>query len=452
MGLHGFFIKHISCPIVFRRDGLKDFFRRLKELERSQYLGQGQIHELQFDRVKRILSHAYLTTEFYRKRFDECGLDPHRIEDLNHLKRIPLLSKQDIRNNLKHLISKTFRKSELHMAETGGTTGVKMRFYRDNSCLTPKEAALFRFDKWTGWDFGERMGIVWTAQQDYVGHWTLKSKIKNALTLRQIVFPAAVMDEEAISKYIQLLQRKKPTMIRAFVSPIYEIAKYILDNGIEVPKLKGIVTTGEPLYRHQRQTILRAFKCTVLDSYRTREVGPIAQECKTGAGMHINAESVFIEIIDQDHAGIGKVVVTDLLNYGMPLIRYEIGDLARFSTKLCSCGRGLPLMESVAGRVADSLYTPEGKLVTAGSLVLYLVDEAPGLLGQVQIIQDGIDHIIIKLTKNPKPSRQILEYQRSTVKRLFGDKMKVTFEFVDEIPLEESGKYRFTVCNLEGPR
>ena len=442
------FIRNISCPLIFRRDGLRDFFTYLAELEKSQYFSRDKIAELQLNRLKKILCHAYNHTEFYRKRFCESGFDPFSLNYIDDLKKIPILSKQDIRKNTTSMRVKSYKDSELHSAETGGTTGIKIKFLRDNACLSPKEAALYRFDKWTGWDFGERMGVVWTAQQDYVGHWTLKSRIKNALSCRQVVFPAAVMDVELISNYVNLLLKKRPTMIRAFVSPLFEVAQYILDQQGEGINLKGIVTTGEPLYGHQRKVVSMAFNCDVFDSYRTREVGPVAQECSAHQGLHINAESVYIEIVEPDAQGQGKIVVTDLLNYGMPFIRYEIGDFGILSNEECLCGRGLPILNKVTGRIANSLYTPEGKIVTAGSLVLYLVDEAPGLLGQVQIIQDAFDHITIKMTKNPPPTMEIFTYQKNTVKRLFGENMQVTFEEVESIPIEKSGKYLFTICKL----
>ena len=291
------------------------------------------------------------------------------------------------------------------------------------------------------------MGIVWTAQQDYVGHWTKKAKIKNELFERQVVLPAAIMDEETIVHYLHLLQEKKPTMIRAFTSPLYEVARVALDMNLYCP-IKGIVTTGEPLYAHQRQVIEKAFDCRVFDSYRSREAGPLAQECEVHNGLHINAESLFVEVVspeDQDSydQGVGEIVITDLLNFGMPLIRYKMGDMGVISKRRCSCGRGLPLLEKVTGRSADMLRTPDGKQITAGSLVLYLVDEAPGSLGQVQIIQDKHDHLLIRMTPYPPPTEEIKEYQKQTVRRLFGADMKVSFEIVEEIPRGKSGKYQF---------
>ena len=453
MSPYSWFVKNISFPVIARRDRLPGLMKYLKKLEESQYWSQERILEYQLKRIKALLIHAYKNTDYYRKKFNDVGFKPETFKDFSEIKKIPTLSKNEIRENLRSLIARNYKSEDLHSADTGGTTGVKMKFYRDNACLAAKEAALYRFEKWTGWDFGERMGLVWTAQQDYVGHWTRKAKIKNELFGRQVVFPAAIMDEESISNYVNQLMVKKPTMIRAFTSPIYEVARYIRDKEIENIKLKGVITTGEPLYGQQRKIISEAFNCKVFDSYRSREAGPLAQECEQHNGLHINAESLYIETIppknpDEFEEGAGEIIITDLLNYGMPLIRYKMGDMGILSDEKCSCGRGLPILNKISGRSSDIMYTPDKKRITAGSLVLYLVDEAPGLLGQVQIIQDKLDHLIIKATPDPAPTPEIINYQKNTVKRLFGKKMKVSFETVDEIPIEKSGKYLFTKCLL----
>jgi phenylacetate-CoA ligase len=445
-------VKYITFPVLARREGQFELMRHVKDLDSSQYWPRDRILALQQQMLKSLLVHAYENTRYYRQVFDTAGFNPYAFKYHDEIKKIPTLTKNQIRENLDSLLARNYKKSQIHSAETGGTTGVKMLFYRDNACLSPKEASLYRFDKWAGWDFGEREGIVWPAQQDYVGHWTLKSRIKNAIYKRQVVFPAAIMDDSLISEYVKQLLMKKPVVIRAFTTPIYEVSRYVVDNKIDNIMLKGVITTGEPLYPHQRRLISQAFHCEVYDSYRCRDVGPIAQECSFHNGLHINSECLFIEIVASspgiDENEDGEIIVTDLLNYGMPFIRYNMNDLGAISDELCACGRGLPLLKKVIGRTGDLLYTPNKKSIMGSSLVLYLVDEAPGLLGQVQIIQDRFDHLIIKMTNNPIPTQEILQYQTATIHRLFGQTMNVTFEFVDDIPLDKSGKYRFTICNL----
>ncbi len=447
------FVKHCSFPVIAWRQGFKGIYRHVHALEESQYWPRERLHDLQMELLKRILVHAYENTKFYRIRFDDCGFNPYNDISENDLDGIPFLTKDQIRDHLEELTAGNFHPEELHSSETGGTTGVKMRFYRDNACLAPKEAALYRFEKWTGWDFGESTGIVWPAQQDYVGHWTWKARLKNSLSTRHVVLPGAIIDRQMLSGYVKVLMKKKPAMIRAFPSPLHEVAEFIVSEGIDGIRLKGVITTGEPLYAYQREAITRAFHCPVFDAYRTREAGPIAQECEYHDGMHTNAESLYIEVADGQIIGDGKditgeVVVTDLLNFGMPLIRYRMGDFATFSDVPCPCGRGLPIIKRVEGRAGDIFYTPDRKKIPTSALVLYLIDEAPGLIGQIQVIQDRCDHVLIMMTRAPEPTKEIMEYQVQTVKRLFGQDMQVSFSFVDTIPREKSGKYIFAKCLL----
>lgn len=441
-------VKELTFPLLARRSSLSGLYGHTKDLEKSQFLPKHKIEELQVERLKALLSHAYTTTTYYKRLFDDIEFVPEKLTTLDEIKRIPFLTKNIIRENCHPLLSSDFPSDQCHSSETGGTTGVKMKFWRNNSCLSPKEAARYRFEKWAGWDFGQRTGLVWTAQQDYVGHSSTKARIKNELYERQVVLPAVILDDDIINKYLRLLTQKKPTIIRAFSSPMFEVAQVALKQNLQFPSIKGIVSTGEPLYRHQRKLIEKAFRCKVFDSYRCREVGPIAQECEMQNGLHINSECLLVEVVEPEQGGyyedgIGEIVVTDLLNFGMPFIRYKMGDMGKLSSRQCACGRGLPILDQISGRSADNLRTIDGKLITAGSLVLYLVDEAPGPLGQVQIIQDKTDHLLIRMTPEPSPTDQIKNYQRQTVKRLFGNNMNISFEIVDKISRGKSGKYQF---------
>jgi phenylacetate-CoA ligase len=137
------------------------------------------------------------------------------------------------------------------------------------------------------------------------------------------------------------------------------------------------------------------------------------------------------------------VLVTDLLNYGMPLIRYYMGDTAVLSDRDCPCGRGLPLMKEIVGRALDVFVTPEGRLVSTIAMVMYMVNAAPGFFGQMQVIQDAPDHITLKMTRDLIPSKEVMDHQARIVEKLFGTRMRITYEFVDEIPREKSGKYLF---------
>lgn len=137
-------IKSVTFPLIARREGLGGIMGNLRSLEESQFWPCHRIAELQRDRLKRLLVHAYENTDFYQKRFDEAGFNPYTFRYPDQLIKIPVLTKEQIRDNMPGLIARNYGPDDIHYAETGGTSEVKMRFYRDNKCLSMKEAAAHR--------------------------------------------------------------------------------------------------------------------------------------------------------------------------------------------------------------------------------------------------------------------------------------------------------------------
>jgi phenylacetate-CoA ligase len=177
-------------------------------------------------------------------------------------------------------------------------------------------------------------------------------------------------------------------------------------------------------------------------------VGPIGQECEFHDGMHVNAECLHVEVEPQDGSegsALGRILVTDLLNHGMPFVRYEIGDIGMLASRPCPCGRGLPRLQQMGGRLADATYTRDGRAISSIALVANLVH---GLIWtRVQIIQEAFDRLQIRI-EPPAPPAEILARQRSVAETIFGTPLEVTQEIVDRIPLEKSGKYRYIICKI----
>jgi len=444
-------VKYIFYPLITHYDGFPRLNRYLRELEASQYFSAEEIREIQFRRLKKLIEHAYTNVPFYKKRFDQSGFKPETFQDPTDLKLIPPLTKKDILENGELLLARNIHKNNMHRSSSGGTTGVMTWFYRDNKSLVPKEASQLRFEKWTGWDIGEWMSIIWPAVIDtHPKNW--KGKIKNYLAYRKNFLDFTVIDETAIKEHLLLMTKVKTTMIRAFPIPMVEVAKYVLDknrNGISV---KGIITTGEPLYQTQRNLIEKAFHCKVYNSYRTREIGAIAQECEKHQGLHINSESVYLEIEAEEkdpekNMEHGKLLVTDLLNYASPFIRYEIGDVGSFANNSCPCSRGLPLLWEIGGRLVDVLYTVDGHKIATITVMPNLV-QLLGITNQVQFEQHSRDRLTIRMSE-PRPQSDVLEKQIKIAGRIFGEDVKISYDFVDQIPLLPSGKYRLVISHIE---
>ena len=449
-------VRYVLYPYFSKKDGHSHLFRDLHELEDSQFWPSSKIEEMQFMKMKNLLSYAYLNTAFYKRRFDACGFNPQTMQDFSDVKKIPILTKNDIIKNTDALIAYPYTKADLVYFITGGTTGPGVGLYADKTGFAYKAAVTMRFDKWPGWNVGEWTSVIWPAVVDFSHDITLKKKVRNYLSYRKIILQMVTVEQSDIEKHVKEIIDKKATAVKGFPSQTVDVAGYIIDKGIKLNSVKGVITTGEPLYSNQRELIERAFGCMVYDSYRTRDAGSIAQECEKHRGLHISAESVYVETVDTDlknteddtssDPGAGKILVTDLANYGMPLIRYENGDIGALSDSGCDCGRGLPLLKEIGGRLVDVIYTTEGKKIAPVTLIpgmfLYI-----GIMNQFRIIQESFTHLRIMI-KKPEPDETLLRKQKEIIHDIFGAAMEVSYDFVDDIPPVQSGKFPFIISRI----
>ena len=449
--LYGKFVKNILFPLNEKRDGTH-IINALNGFEESQYWSTDQLHKWQWDRLHLILTHAYNNTAFYRRRFDDIGAHPKDIKDYNDFLKVPVLTKQNLKNNLHELVAGNYSKNEIHESTTGGTTADYTVFYRDNKCLDFKLASTIRHDRWCGWDIGEKEAIIWPASIDFKAKPTLRSAVRNMLLDRKLRIFAGVLNEKIIKNICVSLQKNKPVLIRGFPGPISIIAEFIKDNPEYCIRPSAIKSVGEPLSTNARELFESVFQCKVFNYYLSRESGTIASECEQHDKMHINSECLFVEFLRNgkpvESGEPGDIVITDFYNFGMPFIRYQIGDVGASVKGRCACGRNLPLMDMTAGRESDFLVSSlDGSFVMGLSLLVPFVENPK--VGQLQIIQDKKDHIILKIAKSENFEQSNLKNFEHTVQNMFQGTMSVSFDFVDNIPHDKSGKYRFCIRNIQ---
>jgi phenylacetate-CoA ligase len=183
-------------------------------------------------------------------------------------------------------------------------------------------------------------------------------------------------------------------------------------------------------------------------------VSLIACECERHEGLHINADSVFVEVERNGRPAApgepGSIIVTDLTNRAMPILRYQIGDVGVTSDRQCPCGRGLPLLEKVEGREADYVVTTAGRLISGISLTENLAIEVPGA-AQVQIVQERLDHFRFRIVRGPEFAPRSIDKLRQMVSERFGAATSFECEYVERILPEASGKYRFCISHVPNP-
>lgn len=418
-----------------------------KQLEESQYRSCGETRALQFDGLRRLVQHAYSHCEFYRSKYDAAGFDPRTLVEWTDVQRIPCITKQDIQNSLDSMISDNTVREELLRDMTGGSTGAPMVFFYDPVCRDQREAAAIRHDRWSTWDIGRRKAVIWGAPRDTHVSGNLGSRFREALIERRLILDAAQLTDERMKEFARLLLDYRPAVIQAYANTLVYFASFLRLRGIRGVRASGIITSAEVLTEEGRRLIESTFECRVYNRYGCREFGVIASECGHDSGMHVNAENLLVEVPWPDSDGIGEIVISDLRNYAMPMIRYRIQDMGRMLADGCGCGRGLPRMEIVGGRVSDFLVGTDGRRVSGIVIATYAITNIRGVQ-QVQFIQHQRDEVTVGVVKGPQWDDDAgIELIKRT-REFLGDGMQVTLQFKDRIDRDPSGKYRFSISAI----
>lgn len=440
--------RHVFYPLW----DIKDRSQRLKEwqaLEKQQWWPADRLRMLQWERLQKLLAYSAEHSPFYRDLFQAHGISPDTFQNHDDLLRIPVTTKSDIRNNLDRFISDESDRTQLVSAKTGGSTGVSLQLFFDEACQERRNAAQLLADRWSGWDLGMKKAAVWGNPP--VAE-TLKQKLRHHLLDRTIYLDTMNLNDTTMGDFVQRWRLEQPGAVFGHAHSIFIFACYLRDQGITDLRPKGIVATSMMLLDHERKVIEQAFDCAVTNRYGCEEVGLIACECERHDGMHLNIPHVYVEFLDGENKPVkpgepGKIVVTDLNNFAMPLIRYRVEDVGVYRERACSCGRGLPILERLEGRVADFLKLPDGGQVAGVSLIERTLTKVPGV-AQIQLIQQSMNKIVIKRVKGHDYStvtdRKLVELMRET----FDRQVEIVIHDVATIPQEASGKYRFSICKV----
>jgi phenylacetate-CoA ligase len=424
----------------------------LHDMELTQYLPQDQLREMQWTRFKAMLDYAHRHSAFYRGKLQAAGLTPADVRTFDDLRFVPLTTKTDIQEHLDDLITAPYRDRVLLKDMTGGSTGSPMIFYYDEDRRDSRTAAALRHDRWTGWNIGERIAVLWGAPRDVArpGRW--QTRLRDWIIQRALVLDASRIDEAAMAAFCRRLQAYRPRFVLAYANTLAMFAQYVRDAGVMPMRPEAVICSGEFLTEDNRALIESTFGCKVFNRYGSREFSVIASECHIHQGMHVSAENLLVEVVSDDDAGHGaegQIVVTDLRNYAMPMIRYRTMDVGALKAGACRCGRGLPLLDLTGGRVTDFLTAVSGSRVSGIVMATYGITNIRGVR-QVQFVQHRRGAVTARIARGPQWTDESFRLLTEKVRGLLGMEMIVEAEFVDHIPLEASGKYRFSVSRLAG--
>jgi phenylacetate-CoA ligase len=435
--------RNVLVPLYLRCTGSSQP-RHERRLARSQFHSEERIREEQWKALRRMLRFVYERNRFYRRRMEEAGATPDDVRSFSDFARLPLLTKTDLRDDLRDLISEGFGTAQLEHKRTGGSSGVPVHLYWDRDASAAKAAITGRHDEWARFLIAEKKAALWGDVQPRT---TLRRRVTGALYARTIYLDTLEMDDRSMREFVEAIRRTGTRLLFGHGHSIYHFACFVRDAGIEAPAFDAIISSAEMLPPGERRVVEEVFGNVVFDRYGCEEVGLIASECSEHAGMHVAAEGVHVEILDGGDDEPGRVIVTDLVNRGTPLLRYEIGDLATTMSGRCACGRGLPRIGRVTGRTSDVLYSPDGKQVSGISLLDTVTIHIPGFR-QVQVVQEALDELTFCVVKDAAFSEASLAMLASAVARYFGRSMRHKVVFVDRVPLTGRGKFQYSICRL----
>lgn len=435
---------------------------RMKNSHSWQYMNMGynlfqgsraELLHYQDNKYQKLLLYAYEHTPYYHKVFDEIGLIKDGKIKKEHYTDIPVLDKQIITREGKNLISDEAQVRGAYQNTSGGSTGNPVEFIQDKEYFSCNFGDQMLYGVLNGKFPGEKELKIWGSERDILtGTIGLKEKCINFCYNRTFL-NSFVLTPEQMGKYIETINKEKPKQIWTYADSIYELAKYAEENHISVYSPKNIVTTAGVLYEDMRTQIQCVFKdSNILNQYGSREVGLIGCEIGKKRGIRIFDHSKRVEVMELGSGiikeqGEGELLVTNLNNYSMPLIRYKIGDTGEVSRDINGFSGSFSVLKKLTGRTNTHLQKKDGSLVH-GEYVTHLFYNKKWIQN-FRVIQHGYQEIEfqIVLKEGCHENSEDLNRMKSDLCKVI-DGCKVTVTYMEQIPRLKSGKYQFVISEL----
>ncbi len=406
------------------------------------------IKQYQENKLKSILEYAIENVPFYRNILKKYNFNSKEFSPFIILNELPILTKDDIRNNFDNLISDKYRNAKSICFDfTGGSTGQPLKFAYDENYKDIRWAIIYNNLTSIGYNLGDCHGFIYGSNYDAKKQYSLRQKIQY-LCMNAFQINAFFLNDNELGNFSVKCLKKKPKFIIGYASALVSFARFVKSNNLHI-KFNFIESTSEYLSSEMREEIENIFKCKVYDRYGCREVGNVAHECEYHEGLHINWQIVYIEIVNQGKypffgTNYGDIVITSLENKGMPIIRYFIGDIGKLDDKGCKCNMKSARLYLAGARSGDLLYSIDGGTVSPPALTLIYKDLSG--IKNIQFVQSNKNSLDINVVKTNEYYESIHAKLFERLQKIFGCKMKIKINFVDKIEKELSGKYRLTKC------
>lgn len=399
--------------------------------------------------LKKLLLHAYHNVPYYKEIFRDIGIIHNNNEvDLSKYGEIPIIDKNIIREQGKNLISKDYTSRKWYYNSSGGSTGEPLRFIQDDQYRRWANAVSYYWYKDViGIEEPSKKKVVlWGSERDLIqGGMGWIAKIVNWST-NTVFLNSFKMTSVDKSRYLNVINSYKPVLIRGYAGSLFELCQHAEGKGMRMHTPEAVVSSAEVLNIDMREKIENVFGTKVYDFYGSRESNNLAGECSEGL-MHVLVFHNYIEVLNDcdrpaKEGEENRVIVTNLHNYSMPFIRYEIGDTVVPGPDVCKCGNPLPTLKKITGRITDHFVNENGTVIHGEYFthLFYLRDWVESF----QVIQEDYHRIGISLILRDNPNEYEMKDIENNIKLVMGQDCQIRWDFVDEITKTSQGKHLYT--------
>jgi phenylacetate-CoA ligase len=433
------------------------------ELDRTQWLPAEDIMERQLVQLRALLSHCFTQVPYYRRIMSQAGLSEKPIESLDDLQRLPLLTRSLYQEHAEELRARSLPEGivETWNGFTSGTNGVPIHVRKTDRDGLWWNAFFLRDLEWSGIDPRGRLASIRLLTTDREKlpraleggtspYWT---RVSGALLETG---PSYAMDiRQDPRRQLEWLREVQPQYLISLSSNLEQLAGMLEESGQRLPELRAIQNVGESLTPTARRTIESGFGVPVRNLYSSMEGGYMASPCPSGAGLHVHAENMLVEVLDAEDrpclpGQTGRLVFTSLSSFLCPFIRYDILDEVTLATEPCPCGRGLPLWTAVNGRRHPLFHLPDGGRKSSMGITLGI--RQVGGIHQFQIIQKAADLVLLRVVPSREWLPQHAARMQQVVQAELGASVRVEVAQHEWLERPAGGKLRIVINELEEAR
>ena len=446
------FFQNLMCSVYGKKAKnlrFSDFYEsKFNFLLESEWWDINRIEEYKNEQFLKLINYSYNNTRYYKNVIDEHGYSISDFKTIDDLEKLPILTKEDVRENFTDIISLSYPSNEMIENKTSGSSGKALSFYLSPEAIQFQWAVWMRFRKRFNINLYDKScnftgKLVVPIHQKHPPFWRLNKP------MNQFVVNMQHIKKENIKHIVDFINNEKFVFFSGYPSIIYNLSLLIESEGYKIVyPPKCILTGAETLFVNQRKKISEVFNCNVVDQYGFSECVANASRCKYD-NFHEDFEFGHFELLNKEKLNEkesrGDLLATGFSNYAMPFLRYKVGDSAILNNDSCECGRKSMTLKSIDGRLEDFVITPEGTKIMRFD---YLFKDQKEIK-ECQVIQNKLGEIIFKIVKRDHFNLNHEKLLIADVRKWISPTISIKIEFVQEIEKTLTGKFKAVVSNIK---